>query len=181
MIRMCIYFKENWIGILVSIATGVLVTILCSFFKEIYDKFRLYGRSKFTGYWETHILDKQGNILKIDYCELQHNRYNGEIKGRIIREVPDNQNTRKWKCNGVLQNEKIIMSFWAEDGIKSDGSGYLFLVDDYTFEGLYMHTGKNNNISNVKVKSQKVMDSTKIKKIKIGFKTVYKRKKRYNV
>lgn len=177
---MITYIIENWIAILISIVigimTGVISTIIYSSLKDFYDRFQIYGKSKFTGYWKTHIYDNDDNLIKIDYCELRHNRFNNEITGRIIREKPETQNKRKWKCNGILQNEKIIMSFWSDDGIKSDGSGYLFLVDDYLFEGLYMHSEKNNDISNVKVKSQKILDPTQEKILKEQFKITFRTK-----
>lgn len=158
---------------LICIGLGVISSFVYAIFSDFIDYLFVYRKSEFTGYWRNSILDVSGQELKVDYCHLLHNKRNGIIKGKIIREVPEQQNYRKWYCNGVLIKEKIIMSFWsANDSQKSDGSGYLFLMDDKRFEGVYMHGTRENNIETVKVMSEKIKDIDKIKRVKKQFKSL---------
>ena len=156
---------------MVEFLKNLFFTVVGSFvyaiFSDYVDYLRIYRKSDFTGNWKNSVLDSSGNVVKIDYCRLLHNKRNGTIKGTIVREVPESYNYRKWYCNGVLIRDRIIMSFWsANDSQKSDGSGYLFLTEDKKFEGVYIHSTKDNKITTVNVKSEKVQDMEKIKRIK---------------
>lgn len=154
--------------ILKNILVGAAGSALYACFSERVDYWLIYRKSDFTGFWKNSVLDKNGQILKVDYCHLLHNPKSGVIKGRIIRNHPETQNDRRWNCNGVLKDQKIIMTFWSTNGTtRSDGSGYLFLVADRTFKGVYMHGTPNNTIENVDVMSEKIKDPDEIKRIKI--------------
>lgn len=155
------------IEFLKNIIFAVVGSFVYAIFSDYVDYWIVYRKSDFTGYWKNSVLNSNGDVVKIDYCHLLHNKRNGIIKGTIVREVPEDYNYRKWYCNGVLIRDRIIMSFWsANDSQKSDGSGYLFLTEDKKFEGVYMHSTKDNKITTVNVMSEKVQDTEKIKRIK---------------
>ncbi len=157
--------------VLISIIISVVSCFIYAIFSDYVDYVIIYRKSDFTGYWKNSVLNSNGDVVKIDYCHLLHNKRNGTIKGTIVREVPEEQNYRKWYCNGVLIRDRIIMSFWsANDTQKSDGSGYLFLKQDKKFEGVYMHSTADNKIATVNVMSEKVQDVNKIKRVKLLFK-----------
>lgn len=161
------------IEILICIVLGVISSFIYAVFSDYIDYLLVYRKSEFTGYWRNSILDANGQEVKIDYCHLLHDKRKGTIKGKIIREVPERQNYRRWYCNGVLIKDRIIMSFWsADESQKSDGSGYLFLIDDKKFEGVYMHGTRENEIETVKVMSEKIKDIDKIKRVKKQFKSL---------
>ena len=155
--------SELFVGILGSVIGALIYAV----FSDYVDYLLVYRKSEFTGYWRISILDKNGQEIKIDYCHLLHDKRRGIIKGNIVREVPEKQNYRKWYCNGALIKDRIIVSFWsAKDSQKSDGSGYLFLVDDKRFEGIYMHGTFENKIETENVILEKVKDVDKIKHVK---------------
>lgn len=163
------------VDILINIGYGVIGSVIASFiyaiFNDYIDYWLVYRKSDFTGYWKNSVLDSHKNVIKIDYCHLLHNRRTGTIKGTIVREFPETQNDRKWFCNGVIVNDRIIMSFWsAYEHQKSDGSGYLFLTGDKKFEGVYMHSTNENKIASVDVMSEMITDVDKINRAKKLFK-----------
>ena len=148
----------------VASVLSVLLAFFCS--KDILKFILIYRKSDFTGYWRSNILDDENNIVKTDYCRLLHNKRTGIIEGYIARHSPENQDYRRWYCNGVIVDQKIIMSFWSvKNTTRSDGCGYLFLTDDRKFEGIYIHGTKNNDIVKAKVISEKVHNRDDIKKI----------------
>lgn len=155
-------------GFYIEIILGVILGFLLdAAFREAIDYLWVYRKSDFTGYWKSSVFDASGAVIKVDYIHLKHNPKNGVIKGNIIRNQPHTQSDRRWRCNGVLRDEKIIMSFWSTNStIKSDGSGYLFLIADRTFKGIYMHGTVSNTIETADVMSVKIIDPTEIKRIR---------------
>lgn len=148
----------------VAFGLSVLLAYLC--FKETLNYLFIYRKSDFTGYWRNSVFNNKGEIVKVDYCHLLHDKRTGIIKGYIARQHPEDQDYRRWHCNGVLVDQKIIMSFWSvNDTTRSDGCGYLFLTDDWKFEGVYIHGTKDNDIGKVKVISEKVRNPNDIKKV----------------
>lgn len=153
--------------VLEGIAIGVAGSFVYALFSDYIDYWLVYRKSEFTGYWKNSVYGANNQIAKIDYCYLLHNKRKGTLKGTIVREFPEEQNYRRWYCNGVIIKDKIIMSFWsADDTQKSDGSGYLFLTKDKRFEGVYMHGTKDNKIATVNVMSEKINDIDQIKRVK---------------
>ena len=154
-----------------SLFISIIAAFLYARFSDYIDYWLVYRKSSFTGYWRNCVFDNNNNIVKVDYCHLAHRKRNGIVKGIILREYPEKQNSRRWYCNGVIVKDRIIMSFWSmDDSQNSDGSGYLFLTGDEKFEGIYLHSTSGNKIETVKVKSEKIRDVKQIKRVKKLFK-----------
>ena len=117
----------------------------------IYTNIIYYTQSKYSGKWRDEIYDEKGNIIKRDIFYLKHHKRNNRINGKISRIAPVEQIHRKWKCTGVLNGEHLILTFWSESAIKSDGCIYAVLKDDYIYEGLYLKFD-NNNIEKIKIR-----------------------------
>lgn len=161
---MVAFIDRYLITIVISIATGVVASCIYTLLKNIY-KGSYSWNSKYSGYWEVTIYDENNNDIRTDYGYLLHHRYSNELKGEFIRMFPDGQKMLKLQCKGVLINERIMCSFWADDGVKSGGSSYLSLTDDYTFEGRHMHQDIDK-IEISRIKFQKMTDTSKIKYVK---------------
>ena len=138
---------DFWLGII----TGVVSSLIIIVGNIIYANFIYYTRSKYSGKWKDEIYDSNGNIVKRDTYVLKHHKRNNTITGTISRVAPVEQIHRRWKCSGVLSSEHLILSFWSEDAIKSDGCIYAVLKEDYIYEGLYLKA-ENSNISMIKIK-----------------------------
>ena len=82
---------------------------------------------------------------------MKHHKRNNTITGTISRVAPVEQIHRRWKCSGVLSGEHLILLFWSEDVIKSDGCIYAVLKEDFIYEGLYLKA-ENSGISMIKIK-----------------------------
>lgn len=163
------------IGILSTIGYGVIGSIIASLIYAVFNNYInywiIYRKSDFTGYWKNSILDSDKSIIKTDYCYLLHNKRTGMIKGTIVREFPENQNSRKWLYTGAIVNDRIVMSFWsAYEYQRSDGSCYLFLTGDKKFEGIYIHSIGGDRIGGACVVLEKITDMDKIKQLKNHFK-----------
>lgn len=135
----------------IGIVTGLVSSILIILSKMIYTNIICYTQSKYSGKWKDEIYDNNGNIIKRDMYVLKHHKQNNTITGTICRLAPVEQIHRKWKCSGVLSGEHLILSFWSEDVIKSDGCIYAVLKEDFTYEGLYLKT-ENSDIHIIKIK-----------------------------
>lgn len=61
------YLIENWVEIVIAIATGVVGTLICSFFKIFIHKLKKYKKSKSARCWELHIFYKEGYFS----CKMQ--------------------------------------------------------------------------------------------------------------
>ena len=110
-----------------------------------------YTQSKYSGKWKDEIYDSNGNIIKRDVYVLKHHKRNSTITGTISRVAPVEQIHRTWKCSGVLSGEHLILSFWSEDVIKSDGCIYAVLKEDFTYEWLYLKA-EGSDINMIKIK-----------------------------
>ena len=135
----------------IGIITGVVSSVIIIVTKIIYTNILCYTQSKYSGKWKDEIYDNNGNIVKRDMYVLKHHKRNNTITGTISRVAPVEQIHRKWKCSGVLSGEHLILSFWSDDVIKSDGCIYVVLKEDFTYEGLYLKT-EHSDISMVKIK-----------------------------
>ena len=139
--------SDFWIGIITGIISSVII-IVC---KIIYTNTVCYTQSKYSGKWKDEIYDSNGNIIKRDVYVLKHHKRNSTITGTISRVAPVEQIHRTWKCSGVLSGEHLILSFWSEDVIKSDGCIYSVLKEDFTYEGLYLKA-EGSDINMIKIK-----------------------------
>jgi hypothetical protein len=137
---------------LLGVITGVVSSILVAIGKSIYINSLFYMQSKYSGKWKDEIYDSEGNIVKQDEYNLKHHKRNNTITGTIIRVAPVEQIHRHWKCSGVLSGEHLILSFWSEDVIKSDGCIYTVLKDDFIYEGFYLKEEDNNKLSSIKIR-----------------------------
>lgn len=139
--------SDFWLGI----TTGVVSSIIIIVGKIIYTNFICYTQSKYSGKWKDEIYDSNGNVVKRDMYVLKHHKRNNTITGTISRVAPVEQIHRRWKCSGVLSGEHLILSFWSEDVIKSDGCIYAVLKEDFIYEGLYLKA-ENSSINKIKIK-----------------------------
>ena len=139
------------IKFLFGVSTGIISSIIIIVFKIFYMNIIYYTRSKYSGKWKDEIYDDNGNIIKRDVYDLKHHKKNNTITGTINRISPVEQIHRTWKCSGVLSGEHLIMSFWSEDVIKSDGCIYAVLKEDFTYEGFYLKD-ENSGIRVIKIK-----------------------------
>lgn len=126
--------SDFWVGIV----TGVVSSIIIILVKTVYINVIYYTQSKYSGKWKDEIYDNDGNIIKRDVYALRHHKRNNTITGTIRRVAPVEQVHRTWKCSGVLSGEHLILSFWSEDVIKSDGCIYAILKEDFIYEGFYL-------------------------------------------
>lgn len=139
--------SEFWGGII----TGIVSSAIIFAAKTVYSNVIYYTQSKYSGKWRDEIYDAQNKIVKRDEYVLKHHKRNNTVTGTIKRIYPPEQIHRTWKCSGVLNGEHMIVSFWSEDAIKSDGCIYAVLKEDFTYEGRYLKT-ENSLIEEVRIK-----------------------------
>ena len=133
---------------------GILGTALFEIIKYIVTYFVMYRFSKYSGIWDEDIYDDNGQIIKKDIVKLKHHKLNNFLTGEIERIYPNSDNYKRWKCRGIMQNKNIILCFWTEDAMQSDGCAYALLTDDYTFERYYLRN-KDRIIKQVRLKAKK--------------------------
>ena len=94
-------------------------------------------RNDFSGTWEDQIFDSNGVVEKKDKFLIVQNGI--ELSGTIERLFPADQNYRRWKFKGNIQDDSIIACFWPTN--KTDASfGCLFVKkqSDGHFVGYYL-------------------------------------------
>ena len=134
-----------------GIITGIISSTIILLAKIFYTNVIYYTHSKYSGKWIDEIYDENGNIVKKDEYTLKHHKRNNTITGTIKRVYPVEQTHRVWKCSGVLSGEHLILSFWSEDVIKSDGCIYAILKEDFTYDGYYLKA-EDPDINLIKIK-----------------------------
>lgn len=139
---------------IVGVISGIVASFICWFAKTTYQYFRYYKNSKYRGTWINEIFDENNQVIKRDITTIKHNQRTNCITGRVKRDFPYEQRTKKWYCSGVITDNHIIVSFWANDLIKSDGCVYASFVSDYTYEGYYLKETENR-ICKVKIRLTK--------------------------
>ncbi len=137
-----------------SIIGALIVSFLCWLVKTLYQYFRYYRNSKYSGTWKDEIFDENGQVVKQDIFTIKHNKRTNHFIGTVKRVFPNEQSHRKWNCSGVIISNHFILSFWSDDLIMSDGCVYTVLVDDYTYEGYYLR-GTKDEINKVKIRLTK--------------------------
>lgn len=106
------------------------------------------------GIWINEIFDEDDQVIKRDIAKNKHNKKTNCIIGTVRRETPYQCPSKKWNCSGIITDDHIIVSFWANDLIKSDGCVYATFVSDYTYEGCYLKEAENE-IRKVKIRLAK--------------------------
>jgi HAD superfamily phosphoserine phosphatase-like hydrolase len=144
---------------------GIVIALLAGIIASIVKYIFLYKQSKYTGQWKSEIYDEKGLIVKRDFYYLKHNKITKTLKGKGCRYIPSSQAHRRWKLNGILNGEHLIIAFNADDGQKSDGCVYTKMKKDYVFEGNYLRID-NNNENVIKKIGIKITKNTKKEKIK---------------
>ena len=140
---------------LIGIITGIISSVIILICKWLYTNYIYYTQSKYSGKWEDEIYNEEGEIIKRDEYILKHHKKNNTITGTIKRITPLTQKHRTWNCSGALSGEHLILSFWSNDVIKSDGCIYAKLIDDFTYEGYYLKI-QNSDIVKVRIRMKKV-------------------------
>lgn len=124
-------------GILVTLISSAIIAVVTYLVRY----YVLYHGSVYAGHWEDEIFedDTMTKVVKRDECILKHNKHTNVITGTVRRMEPYDQRHREWYCQGVIDNEYLILTVWAKDNlIKSNSSMYAKLVRDYVFEGYYL-------------------------------------------
>ncbi len=143
--------------IFMNILLGVVASVVFAAMTYCLNKLRVwyfyYRNSKYSGTWVDEIYDteafKERNeriVVKRDEYTLVHNKRTNRVVGTVRRVFPMDQSYREWKLTGVIQNQTLIFTFWADDAIKSHGCVYACLTDDYTFEGFYLGEHKTAGV-----------------------------------
>ncbi|MFH2066482.1 MAG: hypothetical protein ABIK15_14880 [Pseudomonadota bacterium] len=123
---------EMIIGVTASIVGGLAVILIQKIIQTVREQ-----NNPYTGKWENHIFDEDGNIIKRDILNVY--QIGDELYGDIERVFPPNQIHRRWKMTGRLKGKDFFAIFWATDPtISSYGSWYVHQKDDFLFEGYYL-------------------------------------------
>lgn len=139
---------------IVAMISGLAVSFIGWSVKTLYQYFKYYKGSKYSGTWKDEIYDEKGQVVKRDIFTIKHNKRTNHVTGHVKRIYPNEQTHRGWKCSGVIANNHFILSFWSDDLIMSDGCVYTVLVDDYTYEGYYLR-GTKDEINKIKIRLTK--------------------------
>ena len=124
--------NEMILRILCSVIGATLVILVQILIRFISEK-----RGAFTGKWENHIYNENGEIIKRDSLNVKQR---GDlIHGFIKRFQPEDQSHRKWKMIGRIRGKDFFAIFWSRDpSIISYGCWYVHQKSDFRFEGYYL-------------------------------------------
>lgn len=139
---------------IMSCVGALIVSFLGWLTKSVYQYFRYYRNSKYSGEWRDEIYNERNQIIKKDIIVLRHNKRTNCVTGSVKRIYPNEQTHRKWQCSGVITANHLIVSFWSDDLIMSDGCVYAVMINDYIYEGYYLKE-INNEIHNIKIRLTK--------------------------
>lgn len=93
----------------------------------------------FTGKWKsTTFKDGKYSVIdKTDIVDLVYDSYTGAISGKIKRLLPEDQNTRLWKCSGRVLGESIVLLYYSSK-MQSLGCGLLRHYKNLLYRGYYL-------------------------------------------
>lgn len=133
-------------AVLNNLIISVLGAVIFELIKYIIDVFSTTVKSPYSGEWvnEIYVEGDYGKVVKRDRLKLKYNKRKHTVTGKIQRYEPTAQNYRKWKCSGVIDGDKLILSFWANEGtVKSNGCIYTRHEKDNRYLGYYLeeHNG----------------------------------------
>lgn len=139
---------------IVGVISGITASLIWWLIQSMYTYFKFYKNSKYRGIWINEIFDEDNQVIKRDIAKIKHNLKTNYITGIVRREIPYQYPSKKWHCSGIITDDHIIVSFWANDLIKSNGCVYATFVSDYTYEGCYLKEAENE-IRKVKIRLTK--------------------------
>lgn len=127
---------ELIIGFTVGIVGNILVV-------EIYNLIqkKQEHKSTLTGEWkEINYDDTSNNVISIDIVNCKHNQKTRELKGKIQRVEPKEQNHKTWEFKGMFVNNSLYAFYWSTSD-KNPSHGTIQMVYDTEikeFEGYYV-------------------------------------------
>ena len=62
--------NDFWTGVI----SGLVTSCICWIVKEVFDYFRYYKGSKYSGTWVNEILDESNQVIKKDIATIKHNK-----------------------------------------------------------------------------------------------------------
>ena len=140
-----------WLGVGSSLMSVLIIFIV----RNVYDKVR--SKSDMSGNWFSQLYNDRGDVIKCDKLNLVHNKRTDGIKGEIERTLPLEQNYRKWKCQGIIKGDYLLLLFYSEQVIDSSGVALLKLQEDYKFVGKYMKWDRKHD-SNQMILVDRIME-----------------------
>jgi len=143
---------ELLIGVIYGIVSSLFAAAIIFGVKKLYERSKVAG-SAYSGYWQTDIYNEEGEVAKVDFMLLKHNRKTGEFTGKLKRTLPGHQTFNERICKGVFTKDVMLTVAWSKINALSYGAGFLVMTSDFTYSGVYLKHDKSSG----KIVSQKLV------------------------